>query len=199
MSATSTTWSSPSASIASVTMSRPVSSRARASSSSPARPSPWNEYGELRGLKAPARRTVAPGLAHGAGGREDLALALDRAGARHHHDLVAADGEPAGQPDDGGLRLPLAGHLLVRLGDVDDFLDAGQRGQPGAVHPAVVAHQPDRGALLARHRPRLVAHLLDGGDDPPNLVLGRAVAHDDQHAVSPGLSICGHPERSEGP
>ena len=77
--------------------------------------------------------------------------------------------------------LPLARHLLVGLGDVEDFLDAGQRGQPRAVHPAVVADEADRRALLARHRPRLVAHLLDGGHDGLDLLLGRAVAHDDQH------------------
>src|SRR5512143_2149585 len=44
----------------SVTIGRPVSSRAFASHSSPCSPSPWKLYGEDRGLNAPPRSTVAP-------------------------------------------------------------------------------------------------------------------------------------------
>ncbi len=46
--------------MASVTIASPVSARASARSSSPRLPSPWNEYGELRGLNAPPRSTAAP-------------------------------------------------------------------------------------------------------------------------------------------
>src|SRR2546429_7685616 len=50
----------PSGSIASVQISRPVSSRALARSLSPGRPRPWNAYGEVRGFQAPPRRITAP-------------------------------------------------------------------------------------------------------------------------------------------
>ncbi len=39
---------------------RPFASATRRMSLSPSSPSPWNEYGEVRGLKAPPRRTRAP-------------------------------------------------------------------------------------------------------------------------------------------
>src|SRR5581483_6757727 len=54
------------------------------------------------------------------GGGDDLALVLDRTGPRDRDDLGAADRHAARQADDGVLGLPLAAHLLVRLGDVDD-------------------------------------------------------------------------------
>ncbi len=60
MSACSATVSTRSGSSASVTTASPVSSRARASSLNPGSPSPWKEYGEVRGLNAPPRRMVAP-------------------------------------------------------------------------------------------------------------------------------------------
>src|SRR6476659_7179413 len=69
-SATSATRCAPSSSSASVTMGRPVSARASASSSSPLRPSPWKEYGELRG---------AAGVAHLTRREHDLRFALDGA------------------------------------------------------------------------------------------------------------------------
>ena len=49
-SATSSTGSRSRASISSVTIGRPVSSRASASRRSPSWPSPWKEYGDERGL-----------------------------------------------------------------------------------------------------------------------------------------------------
>ena len=142
---------------------------------------PLERIGRAARLEGAGPKHRGAGLADGASRLEDLPLALDRAGTRHDHDLVAANGEPAGRRIDGRVRLPLARHLLVRLGDVDDLLDAGQRGEPGPVHPAVVAHEPDGRALLARHRARLIAHLLDGGDHASDVLFGCAVAHDDQH------------------
>ena len=131
----------PSASIASVTIRSPVSSRACASSSQPRLSQPLERVGRAARLEGAGPEHRGAGFAHGPGGLENLALALHRAGARHDHDLVASDREPAGEPDDGGLRLPLAGDLLVRLGDVDDLLDAGECGEPGAVDPPIVADQ----------------------------------------------------------
>ena len=122
----------------------------------------------LEGAGAEHRRA---GVADRAGGVQDLALTLDRAGPRHHDHVVAADGQAAGQADDRGLGLPLPGDLLVWLGDVDDLLHTREGRQPGAVHPTIVAHQADRRTLLAGHRARVVAHLLDGGDHPVDVLL----------------------------
>ena len=47
-------------SISSVTIGSPVSRFAVRSMSMPGLPSPWNAYGEVRGLKAPPRSIVAP-------------------------------------------------------------------------------------------------------------------------------------------
>ena len=57
VSTTSSTWRG---SISSVTTGRPVSSRASRRIASASPPRPWNEYGEVRGLKAPPRNQVAP-------------------------------------------------------------------------------------------------------------------------------------------
>ena len=58
-----TTASTSRTSISSVTIGRPVTSRASARISSPACPSPWKEYGDERGLNAPPRSIVAPAAA----------------------------------------------------------------------------------------------------------------------------------------
>ena len=57
---TSSTWRGSSSS---VTIGRPVSSRASRSTSSASSPSPWKLYGEVRGLNAPPRSIVAPASA----------------------------------------------------------------------------------------------------------------------------------------
>ena len=60
MSACSATTSTSAASMTSVTTGSPVSARTSARIRSPATPSPWNAYGEVRGLYAPPRSSVAP-------------------------------------------------------------------------------------------------------------------------------------------
>ena len=59
----STTWSTWRGSISSVTIGSPVSSRASLRISRASSPSPWNAYGEVRGLKAPPRSIVTPAAA----------------------------------------------------------------------------------------------------------------------------------------
>src|SRR5688572_30895074 len=51
--------------------------------------------------------------------------------------------------------------------------------------PYTTLFRSDRGALLSRHRARLVPHLLDGGDHSVDVFLRCAVAHDDEHSGSP--------------
>ena len=63
MSAYDATSSTSCASTTSVTIGRPVSSRTSARICRPCSPSPWNAYGEDRGLNAPPRSRVAPAAA----------------------------------------------------------------------------------------------------------------------------------------
>ena len=76
---------------------------------------------------------------------------------------------------------PLARDLLVRLGDVDDLRDAGQRLDARRVDPSIVAHQPDGRSLGARHGARFVAHLVDGANDALDLLRSGPVPHHDEH------------------
>ena len=78
-SAISTTASTSRGSISSVTSGSPVSSRASARIVSASTPSPWNAYGEVRGLKAPPRSIVTPSACDGARRLERLLARLDRA------------------------------------------------------------------------------------------------------------------------
>ena len=62
-SATSMIGSTSRASISSVTIGSPVCAFASASRCRPSCPSPWNEYGDERGLYAPPRNIDAPAAA----------------------------------------------------------------------------------------------------------------------------------------
>ena len=93
--------------------------------------------------------------------------------------------------DDRVLVPPFARDLLVRLADVNDFGDARKRLDARAVDAAVVADEADRGARLARHRARRVAHLFYGLDDAVDLLRRRVILHDNQHYIS-SISKC-HP------
>ena len=66
---------------------------------------------------------------------------------------------------------------------MNDFGDAGQRFDARAVDASVVADETDGRARLARHRPRRVAHLLDGLHDAVDLLLRRVILHDNQHYI----------------
>ena len=60
MSASSATTATSRLSTTSVTTGIPVASRTSARISRPRTPSPWKAYGEVRGLNAPPRSSVAP-------------------------------------------------------------------------------------------------------------------------------------------
>ena len=70
---------------------------------------------------------------------------------------------------------------------MNDFLDAGEALEPGRVHAAVVADEPDGGALRTRHRSRLIAHLLDDGNDLLHFVGCGAMAHHNEHDYFPPM------------
>ena len=112
---------------------------------------------------------------------DDLPLGFDGAGARDHDHLRAPEGNAAGQPDDGGLGFPLAAHLLVGLGDVNDLVHARQPFEPRRVDAPVIADEAHGGALIAGHRLRLIAHLLDDGDDFLDFIGRGSMPHHDQH------------------
>ena len=158
-------------------------------------PSPWNEYGELRGLNAPPRSAVAPAA------RTARAAATICSSDSTEHGPAMIDDRPLPPNETPGAIVtmvfslaPFARHLLVRLADVNDFGDAGQRLDARAVDAAVVADEPDRRARLARHRPRGVAHLFDRLHDAVDLLLRRVVLHDDQHYSSSMSKY--HPSRA---
>ena len=135
--------------------------RASASSSSPFLPSPWKEYGELRGLNAPPRSAVAPASRTACAAATICSSDSTEQGPAMIDDVRAAERHARRDRDDRVLLLPFARHLLVRLADVDHLGDAVERLDARAVHAAVVADEADGRARLAGHRPRLVAHLLD--------------------------------------
>src|SRR5690606_13571708 len=111
----------------------------------------------------------------------DLLARLDGARPRHEHHVVGPDAGAVRQLDDRVVRAPLARHLLVRLGDVDDLEHTGQRLELGAVHLAVIADEADGSALLSGDGPCVVAHLPDRIDYATDLGGGRGLIHYDEH------------------
>ena len=79
-----------------MTIGRPVSSRASARISSPFGPSPWNAYGDVRGLNAPPRRTGRARRGDGPCRLERLLARLDGARPRDEPEEAVAD---AAAPD----------------------------------------------------------------------------------------------------
>jgi hypothetical protein len=78
---------------------------------------PWKAYGELRGLKAPPRRKVAPASFTCCAVRKDLLAALDRAWAGHDGNLIATDFDSMIELDDGAFGPKGAACELVRRTD----------------------------------------------------------------------------------
>src|SRR5207249_7344973 len=104
-------------------------------------PSPLECIGPDTSLPAAPAQDHRSRLAHLPRGFEDLPFGLHRARAGDRHHLRPSDRYAAGESDDRILALPFAAHLLVRLRDVDDLLDARERLEPRRVDPPVVAHE----------------------------------------------------------
>src|SRR3954466_6162277 len=128
MSAYSAPRGAPSSAGPSVPPGKPVSRRAVARYSRPFLPSPWNEYGDDRGLNAPPRSPVRPAsrtwraavpprspAPPGKGHRPELFLGLDGAWSRDDDDARPAERHAGRDRDDRVLSLPLPRDLLVRL------------------------------------------------------------------------------------
>ena len=152
----------------------------------PSSPSPWKLYGELRGLKAPPRSTLAPARLHRGGRRLDLLLGLGRARPGHHDDLVAADPDIA-DGDDGVLGLERAARELVGLGDPHHLVHAVEHLE----QPRVVLPSPPTAPMTVRSDPvdrctsKPICDQL--GDHALDLLLACAFLHHHDH-VSPSLS-----------
>jgi hypothetical protein len=149
-----------------VTIGRPVSARTRERIFSPSAPRPWNEYGEVRGLKAPDL--------------ERPPLRLDGAGPGRQDNFFAADLDAADRHDR-VLALGLAGHQLVRRGDGYDLRHTRQVLEGSAVDGTAVAGDADRRALRARDGMRLQAQTLYGVDDAGDVLRGGRRIHHDEH------------------
>src|ERR1700736_752536 len=129
-------------------------------------------------LERTATQRVAAGGLHNSRRREYLRLRFNGARPADDDDSIAADRYPRGQSYDGALWLPLARHLLVGLGDVNDLRDTRQRLDSRRVYAPIVADESDRGTLRAWHRPRLVPHFLDDTDDTIDVFRRGVVLHD---------------------
>jgi hypothetical protein len=75
----------------------------------------------------------------------------------------------------------LAAGELVRLGDADQYEDAGQHLQGARAHGADVAGDADGGARGAGQGVRREVHAPDGGEDLFDLLRRGVAVHDDQH------------------
>ncbi len=111
-------------------------------------------------LECAAAKRRSAGLAHQLGSANDLLFRFHGAWSGYHGHVLSAERNAGCDRDDGGLGPPFARHLLVRLRDVNDLHDAGKRFDPRGVDASVVADESDGRALRARHRLRVVAHLL---------------------------------------
>src|SRR5258708_36968357 len=64
---------------------------------------------------------------------------------------------------------------------MDDFVNPRQSLEPRRVHTPVVADEADRSPLRARAGLRLIAHLLDDGDDLFDFLGRCSMPHNNEH------------------
>ena len=190
-SATSSTGSRSRASISSVTIGRPLTSLASASSRRPSTPEPLEGVRRGARLVGAAAQHVRAGGLDDVGGLEQLVARLDGARAGDQGEVVAADLRAADVEDRRLAVLLLAGEL-VRLEDRDDLRDAGlavQLERADADLGVRVADRADEGHLLAAARVGGAADRLDAVDHRLDLVLGCLGLHDDQHSFAQSFSL----------
>ena len=77
--------------------------------------SPWKAYGDVLGLNAPPRSSVAPGCLHRFCHLDDLLLRLDRARTRDNLEIPTADFDSFSQIDNGRFRMKFLIGRLIRL------------------------------------------------------------------------------------
>ena len=186
MSACSATTFTSRASTISVTIGRPVTSRTSERISRPFTPRPWKAYGEVRGLNAPPRSSLAPAALAISAASRVCCGGLDGARAGDEGERLGADRDLvalAADVDGRALGVVLAADQLVGVGDPVDVLDAGHAAQVEAVEGLDVADQADDRARHAAADERLPTRLLDPLGDVRDLLLGGAGSHHNDHAV----------------
>ena len=114
---------------------------------------------------------------------DDLLLALDRAGACHDDQLLAADGNARGNLDDRVVRMELAVCELERLLHLYDVLNLRVEHEGVLVYRAGVADQTDNDLILAVDRVCLDVPALDVAGKLLNVLVGRTLLHNDNHAA----------------
>ena len=118
------------------------------------------------------------------GNVDDLLLALDRARAGHYDQLLAADNDARSDLNDRVVRMELAVCQLERLLHLDDVLDLRVKHECVLVNSAGVADQTDNDGVLAVDRVCLYVPALDMLGQLLNVLMGRALLHNDDHVVN---------------
>ena len=178
-SATSRTSSTCRGSMSSVTIGRPVSSRASRRMESASTPSPWKLYGDVRGLNAPPRSIVAPAVGDDTRRLERLLARLDGARPGDEAEPAVAD-LPSARLDHGRVGRDLPGHELVRLEDRQHLLDAGVRLERKRRQELLLADGADHRRLAPAGDARMRTRLGEPRDDVLRLLGGRSALHDDE-------------------
>ena len=114
---------------------------------------------------------------------DDLLLALDRARTCHYNQLLAADNNARCNLNDRVVRMELAVCQLERLLHLDDVLDLRVKHECVLVNSAGVADQTDNDGVLAVDRVCLYVPALDVLGQLLNVLMGRALLHNDDHVV----------------
>ena len=117
------------------------------------------------------------------GNVDDLLLALDRARAGHYDQLLAADNNARCNLNDRVVRMELAVCQLERLLHLDDVLNLRVKHECVLVNSAGVADQTDNDGVLAVDRVCLYVPALDMLGQLLNVLMGRALLHNDDHVV----------------
>src|SRR2546421_2238521 len=148
----------------------------------------------LKGIRRSARlkRTAAKEAhartTHRLGHSERLCATLNRTGAGDDGQLFAADGRIA-DAHDGLFGFQIERDQFVGLAHADRFGDAGQILEVARIDRALIAGDADGCALLAGHRMRAKAQVLNDAHHIRDLAFGRIRFHNDKHKKFPVLSF----------
>ena len=134
-------------------------------------------------MKAPPRRILTAGLLDLAGVLHQIFAGVDGTRSADDDDLFSAVLHVLADGDDRVLFLELAGNHLVRLGNGRDHLDGVERLELVLVKDRAVADDADDDALGARRNRRLVAELLDFGDNLFDVLLRDAAFQRKNHGL----------------
>ena len=113
-------------------------------------------------LEGPAPQQIGAGGLDRQGGLDDLLLPFHGARSRGDDGAASFADFDAANVHHAPLRMKIPGNQLVRLGNVDDLLNAGQVADRQIVHISLVAEHPHRDPFTAGYRRCPQTHSLDG-------------------------------------